>query len=144
MSVVARRKELIWLMYFAVAVFGVVMIFIGNEISQKIIGGVLFIVSAVILIQYFMIPPIAIIRDERNRLHLPKGITLDPKDIVDVSYRRASAKGVQYKWGTLIIQTVTTKYKLRYIENCESVEKIITKMMYESKNASDDPFFTVI
>ena len=61
MSVVARRKGLIWLMYFAVAVFSVVMIFIGNEISQKIIGGVLFIVSAVILIQYFMIPPIFII-----------------------------------------------------------------------------------
>lgn len=140
MSVVARRKGLIWLMYFAVAVFGIVMIFIGNEISQKIIGGVLLIVSAVILIQYFMIPPIAIIRDERNRLHLPKGITLDPKDIVDVSYRRASAKGVQYKWGSIVIITATAKYKCRYIADCEHVSKIITDIVYKSKSADINIF----
>ncbi len=140
MEIIAHRKKLIWIMYFAVAVSGIVMMFIGDDIVHKIVGGVLLIVSAVILIQYFMVPPAIISLDKNKKLYLPKGIILNPKDIVDVSYSKASGRSIQYKWGSVTIMTATAKYKYKFVADCEAVSKTITDIVYKSKSFDMDIF----
>lgn len=71
--------------------------------------------------------------DNKGILHFPKDITLDPKDIIDVSYRRARGKHVTYDWGEVIIITHIESFKFDYVDDCEDVSKELTRMMYESK-----------
>ena len=78
--------------------------------------------------------------DKNKKLYLPKGITLNPKDIVDVSYSKASGRSIQYKWGSVTIMTATAKYKYKFVADCESVSKIITDIVYKSKSADIDIF----
>lgn len=64
---------------------------------------------------------------------LHQGIVIRPNELVDVSYKRASAKGFQYRFGTVIIQTTGATYKFRYLKNCEKVSKELSKLMYQNK-----------
>ncbi|MBQ8260413.1 MAG: hypothetical protein IJY97_12715 [Clostridia bacterium] len=73
--------------------------------------------------------------DNKGILHLPKNVTLDPKDIVDVSYRRARGRGITYHWGEITIITHLESFKFDYVADCEDVSKELTRMMYESKQS---------
>ena len=55
------------------------------------------------------------------------------KAVNDVSYRRASAKGIQYRWGSVTLSTLYGKYKFGFVADCEEVSKRLTQLVYEEK-----------
>ena len=121
-------------MYLLTLILGCFLCFVGEELYQIIAGGLFALISIVILVRYIILPKEIILVDKNNQLHLPKGISLNPKDIVDVSYRRASARSIQYKWGSVTIETRDSKYKFGYVADCEFVAKNIYDLMYKSKS----------
>ncbi len=133
--VVAKKTEGILLMYGFVAFCGLFLIAIGIAESFWLVipGIVMAAMAGYNIVGYLCLPYEIITVDNRGILHLPKDVTLDPKDIVDVSYRRASGRGYQHEWGSVTIFTHVESFKFDYVDNCEDVSKELTRMMYESK-----------
>ena len=138
MEIIAHKKRGIGLMYaftlllslfmFLYAVFSrdnpaLIIIYLGAL--------TIAVISLVIVIQYIKTPNEAIIYDEsKNEIRLPSDVIIQVSDIVDLSYRRASAKGIQYKWGSVVIKTITNRYIVRYLANCEAVYKRLIELKY--------------
>lgn len=138
MEIIAHKKRGIGLMYaftlllslfmFLYAVFSrdnpaLIIIYLGAL--------TIAVISLVIVIQYIKTPNEAIIYDEsKNEIRLPSDVIIQVSDIVDLSYRRASAKGIQYKWGSVVIKTITNRYIVRYLANCEAVCKRLIELKY--------------
>lgn len=123
-----------------VGVFGGLMLvaigvtrFNTASIFEIIVGLVFVFFSCREIVKYLRIPSEIITVDNKGFLHLPKDVTLDPKDIVDVSYRRARGRSATYDWGEVIIITHIESFRLDYVDDCENVSKELTRMMYESK-----------
>ncbi len=136
MEVIAQKKTGVGIMYLACTFLG--LIFFGMGISDGIIvigllGLVLSIISGYIFFEYVSLPYDVIKVDTEGNLHLPKSKVIPLCDITDISYRRASAKGVQYKWGSVTIRTHLEKFKYGYIKDCEEVAKQLTEMMHRAK-----------
>jgi len=68
-----------------------------------------------------------------NKLILPHGVTVSLYAVNDVSYRRASAKGIQYRWGSVTLSTLYGKYKFGFVADCEEVSKRLTQLLYKEK-----------
>ena len=97
------------------------------------LGGILVIgVSIVEMIEYYS-TKVDVISTDGERMKINDNLFLI-KDIVDVSYRRASYKGGQYRYGKIIVKTKDTSYTAQFVAECESVSKEITRLMYEKKN----------
>lgn len=136
MEVIARKKTGVGIMYLVCTFFGLTIF--GMGISDEIIivgllGLVLSIISGYIFFDYVSLPYDVIKVDTEGNLHLPKSIVIPLRDITDISYRRASAKGIQYKWGSVTMRTHLEKFKYGYIRNCEDVAKQLTEMMHRAK-----------
>ena len=139
MKTIATKKMAVLGIYIFSALLGLSLIGLSLTTEQLLISisGVLVLaVSVGIIIDFFRIPGTVITQDENGELHLPRGIIVAPKEIGDVSYRRASARGIQYKWGTIIISTYSATYKYRYVDDCEAVAKELTDIMYASKSTT--------
>jgi hypothetical protein len=93
-------------------------------------GLIVLITSLIIYIKYKKLPDCIILQDTEGCLYLPYGVAVKISDIIDVSYKKASAKGIQYKWGAIILTTRTARYKYGYVADCEDVSKMLTDMMY--------------
>lgn len=98
-------------------------------------GPMLTLMSVVILIQYFSTSSIAISKD--GKMIKVNGKELLLSDITDVSYKKARAKNITYNFGSVIVKSKNTYYTARYIADCESVSKEITRLMYEKKNKEE-------
>ena len=138
--VVAKKKEGLLPLYGVTLLFGLVIIVAActKEFEAHYLIPILFalLIIAIIsynIVRYVQLPYEIITVDNKGMLHLPKGVTLDPKDIIDVSYRCARAKSFTYDWGEVIIITHIESFKFDYVDNCEDVSKELTRMMYESK-----------
>ncbi len=99
-----------------------------------VMGVVILIISLRIVNTYKKTPDECIRIINEEEVEIVNNVTLNIKEITDISYRRASAKGIQYKWGDIIIKTKDNTYKVRYVSECEEVSKELTKLMYISKN----------
>lgn len=138
MEVIAYRKKGIWLMYAFTFLLGLCFLLIPADNFIEILFSALFsltfiTVSLIVLIMYFSTPQEAIFYNEYEQaIYLKKGVKMQLSEIEDLSYRRASARGIQYKWGTIIIRTQHKKYKIMFIAQCEDVCKTLTKLKYEN------------
>ena len=106
---------------------------IKDYVFFSFIGGpMLTLMSVVILIQYFFTSSIAISKD--GKMIKVNGKELLLSDITDVSYKKARARNITYNFGSVIVKSKNNNYTARYIAECESVSKEITRLMYEKKN----------
>ena len=142
MMVVAKKKSGLLLLYGIILLFGLVIIVAAftKEFEAHYLIPILFALVIIVLItynivKYLRVPYEIITVDNKGMLHLPKDVTLDPKDIVDVSYRRARGRGITYNWGEITIITHLESFKFDYVDDCEDVSKELTRMMYESKQS---------
>ena len=138
MNVIAHKREGVGVMYLVCTFLGLVFIGIGAALLGEgilliLFGILLSAVSGYIFYGYVSLPYAVIQIDGEDNLHLPKGKTISLCDVLDVSYRRASAKGIQYKWGSVTLTTRLGKYKYGYIADCEEVAKNLTDMMYRAR-----------
>ncbi len=138
--VVAKKKAGLLPLYGIVLLFGLVIIFAActKEFEVHYLIPILFSLIIIALqsyniVKYVRVPYEIIIVDNKGMLHLPKEVTLDPKDIIDVSYQCARAKSITYEWGSVTIFTHLESIKFDYVDHCEEVSKELTRMMYESK-----------
>lgn len=142
MMVVAKKKGGLLLLFGFMLLFGLVIIaaaftkeFEAHYLIPILLAIVIIAVFSYNIVKYLRLPYEIITVDNKGMLHLPKGVTLDPKDIVDVSYRCARGKGITYYWGEITIITHLESFKFDYVDDCEDVSKELTRMMYESRNA---------
>ena len=98
-----------------------------------LMGVFVCVLSCYTIVKYVRTPNEIITVDNKGILHFPNDATLDPKDIIDVSYRCARGKHTTYDWGEVIIITHIESFKFDYVDNCEDVSKELTRMMYERK-----------
>lgn len=95
-----------------------------------IICGACAVVMIGVFINYLCTPMRPFYIDEHDRLVLHDGTVLDMKDVWDVSYRRATGRGVQYSWGSIIIASGYGTLKYRYICDCEDLTKSLLRLVY--------------
>lgn len=133
MKVIGRRSNGVGILFMLMLLLSMIMIFIGiYENYFLFMGFVLFVVSLYIVIDYHKTPKAPIMTNDKDVV-LHQGIIIRPNELVDVSYKRASARGFQYRFGTVIIQTTAATYKFRYLKDCEKVSKELSKLMYQNK-----------
>ena len=135
-TTIAYKKYSAGIVYIILTFVGVMLLI--SAIAEKlipmgIIGGLLTVVSAVLSIRFLMLPSNIIVLSDDNTIILPKGITVPLDSISDVSYRRASAKGIQYRWGSVTVSTYYGSYKYGFVADCEDVSKQLTQMVFEAK-----------
>ena len=101
MMVVAKKKSGLLLLYGIILLFGLVIIVAAftKEFEAHYLIAILFAIVIIALfsyniVKYLRVPYEIITVDNKGMLHLPKDVTLDPKDIIDVSYRCARGKGI--------------------------------------------------
>ncbi len=135
MKVIAHRKGGIFALYLFTLILGIVLMFLDGEayVIMKLCGLAVIAISLYILIGYLRTPkePIKLIGDDT--LQLPGDLQIPVSKIVDVSYFRASARGIQYRWGSVTIATGMGTCKVKYVADCEAVAKRITQLMYEAR-----------
>mgnify|MGYP006939722266 CR=1 FL=1 len=78
-----------------------------------------------IFIDWLLTPPRPFRIDGDGRLVLHDGTALEMRQVLAVSYRRARARGVQYRWGTVTVTTPLKIYRYRYVADCESMADAI-------------------
>ena len=121
-------------MYGVSMFFGFILCAINYNQASFFTGVICIVFIGFQFVKYILTPYEIIKADENGILYLPKGVRIDPRDIVDVSYRRARAKGINYKWGKIIIATRVERYTFDYVEDCEEVSKKLTRIMYRIKD----------
>lgn len=139
--VIGKKSKPVGFMYVAtVIVFLIMLLVIADTgaveaiLVMLIFGAIMLTVNGIILYLYVKTPDDAIILNYDKSITLPGyDVTISMSEVTDISYRRASARGVQYKWGKVVISTYDNKYTVRYLCECEKVAKTLTQEMYEYK-----------
>ena len=140
-TTIAYKKHSAGILYIILTFVGVMMLI--SAITEKILplgimGALLATISAILSIRFLSIPSNIIVLSEDDTLILPKGVIVSLESISDVSYRRASAKGIQYRWGSITLSTYYGSYKYGFVADCEDVAKQITQMVFEAKQKAKE------
>ncbi len=140
-TTIAYKKHSAGILYIILTFVGVMMLI--SAITEKILplgimGALLTIISTVLSIRFLSLPSDIVVLSEDGTLILPKGVTVSLESISDVSYRRASAKGIQYRWGSITLSTYYGSYKYGFVSDCEDVAKQITQMVFEAKQKAKE------
>ena len=101
-----------------------------GDTALLVVCGVCTAVTLGVFIDYLRTPVHPFYIDEHDRLVLHDGTVLEMQDIWDVSYRRATGRGVQYSWGRVTITCGLGELKYRYIGDCESIAKSLLRRVY--------------
>ena len=140
-TTLAYKKHGAGALYIIITIIGVISALAGvatDDIKFLIMGITFVIAGGIFAVQYLALPSDIIVLCEDGTLILPKGVSIKVEDLVDVSYRRASAKGIQYRWGSVTLTTRVKKFKFGFVADCEDVAKQLTELMhkqkYENKN----------
>ena len=137
LNVIATKREGVGTMYLVCTVASIFITVLGFAmllVPTILLGVVMMITCGYFYLECKKIPDVVISVDENNTLYLPMGVTVSISDVIDVSYRRASARSIQYKWGSVTIRTKNGMvYKYGYIAECEEVAKRLTDMVYQAK-----------
>ncbi len=130
----ARRSIAAGVLYgIAILVSGLMLAACGalqSDVLLLILSGACTLVALGIFIDYLRTPMRPFFIDEHDRLVLHDGTVLDMKDVWDVSYRRATGRGVQYSWGSITIASGCGTLKYRYIDDCEELTKSLLRRVY--------------
>ena len=147
MKVLGTRKGGIWIPYILVLLMfsvGTVIIIAVDDVGvdQIIVAGifstVMVLVCVGILISYFSQPRDMIILRNNKELLLPENIVIPLYSITKVRYKRAAARGIHYKYGSVIISTSGEEHVCRYVSNCEEVSNQILELSNKAKAGNVD------
>ncbi|MBQ3489425.1 MAG: hypothetical protein IJA86_02420 [Clostridia bacterium] len=137
---IAYKKQSIGILYIILTVFGA--IFSISAITEKdmpliLIGALLLIISMVLSIQFLLLPSDIIILSDDDTLILPRGVTVPLDCVSEVSFKRASAKGLRYRWGSITIFTYSDTYKFGFVADCENVAIQLNKLIRKVQKRQD-------
>ena len=140
-TTLAYKKHSAGAIYIIITIIGAISTLAGvatDDIKFLIMGITLVIAGGIFAVQYLTLPSEIIVLCEDGTLLLPKGVTIKLGELIDISYRRASARGIQYRWGSVTLCTRLGSYKFGFVADCEDVAKQLTELMhkqkYENKN----------
>ena len=92
-------------------------------------------------VRFLLLPSELIILGNEQTLILPKGVTVSLDSIDDVTFKRARAKSVRYRWGSVTILAREGKYKIHYVADCEDVaiklNQLVRKEQKKQKSRDD-------
>ncbi len=135
-TTIAYKNHGAGITYILLTVFGLpflISAFIERSLPYTLLGIFIMILGGIFAIRYLSLPSHIIILNEDNTLLLPKGVAIPLEALCDVSYKRARAKGIQYRWGKIILETRFGTYKFDFVSDCEEVSKHLTRLMYAAK-----------
>ena len=140
MRVIAKRKKGLDWLYGIFMIMFAAMFFVCVFTSENSLPAIFMLVTSVILgivfFNYIRTPKDIISADDGTGiiyLH-SDNVTVNASSLIDISYKNARAKGIRYKWGTIIIETPNESYSFNYVADCEAVAKELTRIMYLHKN----------
>ena len=141
MRVIARKKGGMGALYGFVAFIGILLIPLGisqEETALVFAGIVLGAISGVIFAISLSTPKNVISTDDSGTLilHFKNDMELPISQLTDVSYRRASARGIQYQWGKITLSTLSGTYSCDFVADVEEVSKELTRLMYSGNQYS--------
>ena len=142
-DIIATRNTGAGMVYIFVTAIGLLITLSGFGTGEAAFAvcacGVLITVACgYFAVQFLRTPSLIMWLDGEGQLCLPRGVVVDPCDILDVSYRRASARGIQYKWGSVTVATHLGTHKYGFVSECESVAKRLTELMHRAKHTDKD------
>ena len=133
---IAYKKQSAGILYIVLAFIGVGVLVAGcaaHYTTAILMGALIVILCGVFAVQFLSLPTDIIVLSDDETLVLPKEKVVSLNSISDVSYRRASARGIQYRWGSVTISAYCGTYKYGFVANCEDVAKELTRLVYEAK-----------
>ena len=137
-EIIATRKTSAGMLYIAITLIGLALISGGAIVRSwpcAILGVAFTLICIYLVIDFFRTPGIVAWIDCDGELKLGRVGKIKPSEICDVSYRRASAKGIQYRWGSLTVTTYAGRHKYGFVSDCEDAAKRLTELMHEAKYA---------
>lgn len=135
-KVIARKSHSAGMLYIVVTAIGIIMLVSGLSAGQVAIwpiGVLLCAVGGAYAVRYLLLPCNVIILSD-DVLVLPRNTTFPLTDVTDVSYKKATARGLQYSWGAITVSTHLRSYRFNFICECEAVSKELTQLVFEAKN----------
>lgn len=135
MKIIAQRSKVIGLLYFLTILGGCFILIFGVSIQEMytiLTGALITIIALIVLLFFAFTPKIAIEEDEKGFFHLSNGIVLSPDEIISSKYSRASSRGIQHKWGKLILKTKKGNFKYSFIKDVEVCSDYINKQLLSS------------
>ena len=135
-TTIAYKKQSAGILYIILTLVGIGVLVAGSVVHYTtaiLVGALITILCGVFAVQFLSLPSEIIVLTEDGTLLLPKGETVSLNSINDVSYRRASARGIQYRWGSVTISTYSGTYKCDFVANCKDVAEELTRLMNEAK-----------
>lgn len=137
MNVLATKNTAAGIIYLPVAVGGVIIVAIGSTSLAAIyawpVGALIAGIGIYHFVRFCRTPSVIIYEDESGALHLPHGAVITTSEMLDVSYRKAHSRAIEYSWGKLTIKTHLETYTYDFVADCESVAKRLTDMMYRAR-----------
>ena len=136
---IAYKKQSAGIPYIILTLLGAVLLISAiaeKEIRMILLCAVLVLVSAVLSVQFLLLPSEIIILSGDGTLILPRGITVPLDSVCAVSCKRARAKGLRYRWGSVILSTHLETYKFGFVADCEDVTICLNQLIREAKQAT--------
>ena len=133
---IAYKKQSAGILYIVITFVGIGVLVAGvasHHTIATLMGVLIAILGGVFAVQFCSLPSRIIVLTDNETLLLPKGKSVPLGTIHDVSYSRASARGIQYSWGSVTISTYSDTYKYGFVANCEDVAKELTRLMYDTQ-----------
>ena len=133
---IAYKKQSAGILYIVLTLVGLGVLVAGcaaHYVTAILMGALIVILCGVFAVQFLSLPTDIIVLSDDGTLILPKQEVVFLNSISDVSYRRASARGIQYRWGSVTISAYSDTYKYGFVANCEDVAKELTRLVYEAK-----------
>ena len=140
MEVIAKRKDSLLFLYGGITALGAIILLIAlikpfnlqiQKTSTLVAGLVLFFVGSFICANILRMPKEIICFDGEN-LILPQG-KYPLKQLSNVNYRHARIKGVNYRWGRIILTINGQKFEYINVADVESVHNRIMQLRLEAE-----------
>ncbi len=149
MEVIGRKKRgmavgyILCLAVLVVCFVITLILFTGNPalanplyLIMVILEFIAIIVVVVTIVIYIKAPNEPIKYDHIGAIYINEQ-KINLVDIMDVSYKQNRNRYGTFEHGTITVQTRGQTYKANYVDECESVCKLITKLVYDSQNKQE-------
>ena len=144
-KVIAYKKQSAGILYIICTVFFLLILakmigsteMTGEDVFLILSLSVITVSALVLSVQFLLLPSELIALANQQTLILPKGVTVSLDSIDDVTFKRATAKGARYRWGSVTILTREGKYKIHYVADCQDVAIKLNKLVRKAKKSRD-------
>lgn len=140
MKPIALKEKFPITFYIISFILGIIILIIGFSNTFKsssfifcVFGMVLLIISIYYFVIFIKTPNIIISINDNNELILPQNVRINCNELIDISYKKTTAKGYSYSYGKIIIDSKKGTYTYNFVKDCENTCKELTRLMYENK-----------